>query len=137
MEQYRHDSYCGLYCGACDIMATYKESITQSKSATWNDLPPEFQKNLPVPGKAEIICYGCKSDILFAGCATCPIRKCAKEMIVDICAECEKYPCKYYKETDISGELLKKLPHIKSRNINLNFIRKNGKSAWLTKQRKA
>ena len=26
MEEFKYDTYCGLYCGACDIMAAFKKA---------------------------------------------------------------------------------------------------------------
>jgi hypothetical protein len=137
MEQFRYDSYCGLYCGACDIMATYKKSSAEGRTATWDDLPTEFSKNLPWSKKSEIICYGCKSDTVFVGCRRCFIRKCAKnKMRVDVCFDCKKYPCLKIKSMNFLRIFMqKKLPHVNSVFNNQIFIREKGNTAWLAQQK--
>ena len=79
MEEFKYDTYCGLYCGACDIMAAFKKSTVENTKPQWEDLPVEFRKNIPAGKAADIICYGCKSDTVFIGCSKCLIRKCAKK----------------------------------------------------------
>jgi hypothetical protein len=139
MEKFRHDSYCGLYCGACDVLATYKKFTGQGRIAEWADLPVEFSKNLPWSKKSEIICHGCKSDTVFIGCSKCLIRKCAKEkMNVELCIDCKKYPCFKIKLMNLLRKLMdKKLPHVKSVFKNQIYIKEKGNAAWLKEQEQA
>ena len=137
MEQFKYDTYCGQYCGACDIMSTYKKALENHSDCKWEDLPSQLQKNLPRRVKTdEFACYGCKSDVVFKGCTKCTVRKCAKEkMNVESCLECEKYPCITFRIFNFFRWLMKKkLPHVTLIPENQNFIKKNGVSAWLEDQ---
>lgn len=139
METFRYDTYCGLYCGACDIMAAFKKGAESGKSAKWEDIPFAFRKNLPTGEVRDIICYGCKSDTVFVGCSKCPIRKCAKEtMKVAFCEECRKYPCLRFGALVLFQRILKKrLPHLKAAKTNRAFIKEKGADAWLAQQKEA
>lgn len=139
MEQYRYDTYCGLYCGACDIMATFKKSLEEKRKPTWEDLPPQLRNNLPFGKTDDIRCYGCKTDTVFVGCAKCPIRKCAKEkMHVENCFDCHKYPCLRLRIFSFIRRFMqKKLPHLKSVSKNQRYIQEKGISEWLVQQEEA
>ncbi len=58
------DGYCGLYCGACSML---QETLS---------------------GKAEMPCYGCKSEAPAGHCATCAIKTCARSKGFEFCFEC-------------------------------------------------
>jgi hypothetical protein len=139
MEKFRYDTYCGLYCGACDILAAFRKAAENGNPAKWVDIPLEFRKNLPDGGKADIVCYGCKSDTVFAGCTRCPVRKCAKEkMKVAFCEDCRKYPCLRFRAlVFFQGLFKKRLPHLKAAKANRAIIKEKGASAWLAQQEDA
>ena len=84
--------------------------------------------------------HGCKTDTVFQGCATCPVRKCAKKKSgIESCLDCEKYPCLLYKIAKIViavQRLEKKLPHLKCKSGNLAVIREKGMNAWLEEQQR-
>lgn len=137
MMKFRPDSYCGLYCGACDVMVAYKQGLKTGKLPVWQDLPEEFIKNIPTGKTDEIKCFGCKSDQVFGGCAKCMIRKCAREkMKVEFCFECEKHPCIKYKIQRFLTKVLfeKKLPHLKTIEPNQQAIKLEGLDKWLKDQ---
>ena len=139
MDGFRTDSYCGLYCGACDILVAYKNSIKTGKLPVWQDLPEQFINNIPTGKKDEIKCFGCKTGIVFGGCARCILRKCAREkMKVEFCFECEKYPCLKYKIQRIAIKYFfqKRLPHLKTIAPNQEMIKKEGVEKWLQDQQK-
>ncbi|MBN1619402.1 DUF3795 domain-containing protein [candidate division WOR-3 bacterium] len=140
MTEFRPDSYCGLYCGACDILSAFKKSLDTGQKAQWSELPKQFQ-SLPFDTKkSEIKCYGCKTDVVFDGCSHCLIRKCAaKKTGIETCLDCEKYPCWRHKLTGLVKKVFgleKKLPHHKDIKPNLEFIRQNGIDKWLNEQEK-
>jgi hypothetical protein len=129
-----------MYCGACEILQLYKNSLDTNKTPQWEDLPLPLQENLPVPPSTRIICYGCKTDVIFPGCSKCPIRKCAlRHPEVENCVFCKKYPCLlfriYWGVLFLRG-FYKKLPHIKAVRTNLVTIKKIGLQAWLEEQKK-
>ena len=135
MNEFRYDTYCGLYCGACDILAAYKKSQEQHTLPQWNALPETIQQHIP---QADIICYGCKSDTVFAGCRKCPIRKCArKKKGIESCLDCQKYPCLIHHISKLVKTIMrleKKLPHLKITPKNLATIQQKGIRVWLEEQ---
>ena len=136
MEQFRYDSYCGLYCGACDIMAIFQRSVKENWVPTWEDLPTKMCENLTFIKKQDIKCYGCKTDNVFGGCAKCLIRKCAREKKkVMVCLECDKYPCLRFRIFSlVRGFMKKKLPHLTSVASNQEYIGEYGMINWLIEQ---
>ena len=132
MEEFRYDTYCGLYCGACEIMKAYREN-KGTPASQWEDLPKPMRENI---AKAEIVCRGCKTDVLFAGCQRCRIRKCAKERGVAACIVCEEYPCKIVKGTmEHISKGREQLPHTKVMFKNLDAVKTGGVGLWLKEQR--
>jgi len=128
------DSYCGLYCGACEILLAYKKAMELNKTAAWEDLPKEFSNHIT---EDEVKCLGCKTDTVFAGCQRCPIRSCAREKGVEYCIECEFYPCELINQMKEQLIRIKSiLPHTSGIIGNLKEIRKMGRTAWLTYQKK-
>jgi hypothetical protein len=137
MSEIKLDGFCGLYCGGCDIYRLSEKARQSGVKAKWEEMPERFKK---VIKEADLVCHGCKSDTLFAGCRICPIIKCAKKKGVESCALCRKYPCFYFTMMNIVvrwRKLDKKLPHVKARKPNLEFIRKNGLASFLSEQEKA
>ncbi|TAL33200.1 MAG: DUF3795 domain-containing protein [Spirochaetes bacterium] len=135
MNEFKLESYCGIYCGACEIMAAYRKGIAENREAAWGDVPPPMNGMLP---PARPICHGCKTDTVFDGCARCPIRACAKQRgIAESCVTCADFPCALYRGFRESSEiaaLVEKLPHLKSTIKNLKAIRDRGMGQWLAEQ---
>jgi hypothetical protein len=132
------DSYCGIYCGACDIRLTYETGKTRKLALFWNEstvksfqnkLGLKYDTNKPFTYK----CNGCKSDSLFVNCAVCKIRECAINSHVNHCIDCEKYPCNLIIDSRKIGSLL---PHIKGNRSNMERIRNVGVDHWLSEQEK-
>jgi hypothetical protein len=135
MTEFRYDTYCGLYCGACDIMRACREGGVTGRAPQWADLPARFTGHLP---HAEIKCHGCKSDDVFAGCNGCPIRKCARQKgLTGTCADCGKYPCMIWRLFSLVAKLRRldrKLPHWRIAPRNLKRMKDAGISRWLEEQ---
>ena len=136
MEEFKYDTYCGLYCGACDIMSAFKRAIERNDKAKWEDIPPELRKNIPTPKIDAIICYGCKSDTVFVNCSKCFIRKCAKnKMQVETCFRCAKFPCARFRIYSFIRKLMqRRLPHLRSVHANQTCIQDKGIEEWLSEQ---
>lgn len=101
-------TYCGLYCGACDI---YQKRISQSG----NDLKKvldalDFSSfSNQVPGLEDYDAFYKVLNTLitlFGQCPTCqkgggppqcPIRDCCREKDYETCAECSSFPCEKVK----------------------------------------
>ncbi|MCJ7526440.1 MAG: DUF3795 domain-containing protein [Candidatus Aminicenantes bacterium] len=134
MSETKLDGYCGLYCGGCDIYRLSEKAKQTGVKAKWEEMPEQFKK---VIKEADLVCHGCQSDTVFAGCRICPILKCAKRKGVENCALCAKYPCFLIKMMHIVVRLRKldkKLPHTAARKPNLEFIRQNGLEKFLSEQ---
>jgi hypothetical protein len=137
MSEIKLDGYCGLYCGGCDIYRLSENERKTGVKAKWQEMPEQFRKAIK---EADIVCHGCKSDTVFSGCKVCPLVRCARKKGVENCALCKKYPCFYYAMMNIVvrlRQLDKKLPHVKARKPNLEFIRKNGLDRFLGEQSRA
>ena len=132
MESFFKDSYCGLFCGACEIQGAYRRQLETGKEARWEDLPAAFARYIR---KAKVECNGCRSDNVFAGCGGCGIRTCARARKVDFCCECGDYPCDTIRQMASGMEQFGKLlPHAKAIVSNLAGVAELGKDAWLERQ---
>lgn len=136
VAEFNHDSYCGIYCGACDIHLAYKTGHKDKFASFWTEpVLRAFQKaqgNSGVTNDAlRIRCHGCKSDVVFINCTTCKIRSCAIDRKIEHCIDCKEYPCPHHLGMRKGAALL---PHVKSNHHNLEAIRKAGAEQWLGQQ---
>lgn len=123
MSNYKYDTYCGLYCGACDVLMAYKNGY-QDKIAPHLNVEP-----------SQIKCHGCKTDTLFINCKNCKIRNCAINRNMEHCIDCDDFPCNLYNGLqDFSNQF--KLPHLKIISKNLMTIKNIGVNQWLSEQDK-
>ena len=115
---FRYDSYCGLYCGACDTLIANREKRAH-----------ELAKNR---GRSleDVTCNGCKTNIISVYCRKCELRKCAKDKEVEFCSECPEYPCQ--KLMDFRHD---KYSHHSVVIKNLDFIKNHGLDNWLREQK--
>jgi len=120
MNAYKYDSYCGIYCGACEILNAETEQDKERVAKMWGSTPDQVN------------CRGCKTDTLFINCANCKIRDCAQEKEAEFCIECDDYPCGIYKEWIGNAE---RVPHIKVTDANMKYIKNNGVEQWLNDQK--
>ena len=94
--------YCGLYCGNCAVKAKVEPAVRvlhgEMKKAGFeeiiNYIPDgevfwRFLKSVSEEGA----CVSCQAG---SGYPTCPVRVCAKEKNVEICALCRDYPCEKF-----------------------------------------
>lgn len=122
MKEFNPDSYCGIYCGACSIAMRGETGRADALAACLGNLPRE-----------EFACGGCKSDTVYAGCATCPLRRCAREKGVGHCVDCASYPCEPYRRWQ---SVAKFLPHSGEAAASLEAIRRDGADPWLASRKK-
>ncbi len=139
MTNDNYDTYCGLYCGACDILKAHRTGRATPLSSFWNEaIVRKFLDRLGVPEGARrpysLECHGCKSDMLFVNCEACGIRKCAVGKNVERCMECAEYPCKLIQDLARAESVL---PHLKGKRANMDAIRARGADAWLREQEAA
>jgi hypothetical protein len=129
MDKFRYGSYCGLYCGACEIMKACRKELTTGVKARWEDLPEQFRDNI---GKADLVCQGCTTDTVFQGCRGCAIRSCAREKKVESCILCPEYPCSLVSQRKTHLDRIgKNLPHTRVIFRNLDTVREKGMEEWL------
>jgi hypothetical protein len=136
LKSYKYDSYCGIYCGACDIMMSYKTGSELKLASFWNEptvktfhkkLGIQYDENKPFTYK----CNGCKSEVLFVNCSVCKIRECAINERVEHCIDCDKYPCKQIVD---SKKIEFLLPHFRCNHTNMETVKRNGTLHWLLEQ---
>lgn len=113
------DSYCGLYCGACEIM---KINLTNNfiQAAKDRNEDPE-----------NLMCDGCKGSQHCFQCSECKIRSCAQQKGLEFCSECNSYPCKMLLLFKSNNK-----PHHSAIISNLEEIKNFGIEEWLLKQEK-
>lgn len=137
MKEPNYDTYCGLYCGACDILRSYEKGHESKFAYLWTK--PTLKTFLNSQGAAyeeddlKLKCQGCKSDDVFIVCRICNIRECAISKNVEHCIDCEDYPCEIYEEWK---KIKSVLPHINAVSDNLENINKVGVDKWLLDQEK-
>lgn len=115
---YRYDTYCGLYCGACEILRANLENCLEEKAAVWGADP------------ALMRCHGCKSGILSVYCRKCDLRDCAVSKGLEYCYECTEFPCQRIE--DFSQD---NVPHHLMVIINQKVLAERGCEQWLEDQR--
>lgn len=133
MDEARLDAYCGLYCGACEILAAYRRGKKIGQKPQWEDLPEQIKSNIP---RAEIICHGCRTDEVFAGCRDCRVRECARERDVAACFFCRDYPCSLTEELRRLAEgASERMPHVAGIFGGEATAKGSGYDAWAEAQR--
>ena len=120
MTDHRYDSYCGIYCGACEIVHEERNGRLE-EFAKRADKPPDL-----------VACHGCKSEVITKCCEECRIRACAMAKGFETCIECDKCPCElfeFFKQADF-------YPLYVLMMNNLRTIKEGGPDAWLKGQEK-
>lgn len=115
----RYDSYCGIYCGACPILAANEKGVVEEKAGDWE-----------LDAK-DIVCRGCKSKTLAAYCKDCVMRLCARDRGFEFCVECDDYPC-----GTVMAFQRDRFPHHTLIAANLQAVADRGVDAWLEEQKK-
>jgi hypothetical protein len=122
VKTFNPDTYCGIYCGACSIAMHGRTGRADEFAACLGSVPKE-----------DLLCGGCKSDTVYAGCSTCGLRRCAREKNIEHCIDCADYPCKSYSTWQ---KVAKFLPHAHEAPISLETIQRDGIEDWLNTQKK-
>jgi hypothetical protein len=115
---FRYDTFCGLYCGACDVLIANKNDAVDALAQAWN-LEPE-----------QLRCCGCKSAVNAVYCVDCDIKRCAESKGVEYCFECGEYPCSRlvaFRNDEHS--------HHSVVLQNLGLVQSQGIEQWLEQQR--
>jgi len=119
--QARYDTYCGLYCGACPILAANERGDEE-----WIKKAAEMKKCKP----EELRCLGCKTEVTAVFCTDCKMRPCAREKGLEFCFECDEFPC-----STLMAFRKDASPHHSIVIKNLEAIREKGVEEWLKDER--
>lgn len=114
----RTDTYCGLYCGACEVYLANQDGTIEEKAKEWGMDPGDLQ------------CHGCKSDVVSVYCRRCKIKSCAEAKHVGYCFECDAFPCSSLIEFSNDEH-----SHHSIALHNLGVMRKSGVEAWVAEQK--
>ena len=136
MSERTGDSYCFIYCGACDVRLAGETGRKTRFAAFWDEETLRRfreRQGTPVTGPEQLRlrCGGCKSDDVFVNCGACELRACARERRVEHCIDCGDYPCALYQGFRKAGSLL---PHMAACAANLEVIRTAGVERWIADQ---
>lgn len=115
---FRYDTFCGLYCGACDVFIANMNSKVEALAQAW-----KMDLN-------QLKCHGCKSTVNAIYCMDCDIKKCAQNRDIEYCFQCEEYPC-----SRLVAFRNDEHPHHSIVLQNLGFIQSQGSARWLEKQK--
>lgn len=123
----RYMCYCGLYCENCAVKAKVEPAArvlyAEMKKACFEEiihLIPDgkefwgFLKGMAEGGS----CLSCREG---SGYPDCPIRLCAQEKGIDMCASCQDHPCKHF------DDMLKAYPGI---IVDNTLLRERGLDEW-------
>ncbi len=134
MEKLKLVTYCGLHCGLCAARgripqqaAALRDSMAREGWDQWGhcfDGFDVFWKFLNDRCDLDKSCPGCRQG---GGYPDCPIRKCAVERQVDICINCQEYPCDHLRQFN------KVYPTLLADGERLRLI---GVDAWIAEQEK-
>ena len=90
-------AYCGLDCESCPIHLATLETNISEQAKMRIQIAEQLSKIYGTTPKPEMIsdCEGCKSTNgrLFASCADCKIRQCARAKNMINCAYCSDFEC--------------------------------------------
>lgn len=117
MTQFRYDTYCGLYCGACDVLQANRTGTLEALASAWG---AELE---------QLRCHGCKSEINAVYCLDCDIKACATSKKIEYCFECAGYPCE--RLVDFRND---EHAHHSIIVHNLGRIRRLGTEQWLAEE---
>ncbi|RPH36279.1 DUF3795 domain-containing protein [bacterium] len=87
--------YCGLDCNGCPIHLATLGNEDEKKRAMKIDIARLLKERYGLTMEADDIgdCDGCRSERLFATCAACEIRRCARVKELNSCADCAQFAC--------------------------------------------
>ncbi|WP_230869469.1 DUF3795 domain-containing protein [Iocasia frigidifontis] len=115
----RLDTYCGLYCGSCEIFLVNQRDLVEETAKKWKT------------NSEDLYCNGCKKDTNSVFCKDCQIKLCSESKELDYCFQCEDFPC-----ADLIKFKNDENPHHSIVLHNLNNIKKIGTKKWLKEQEK-
>lgn len=134
-ETKKYVSFCGSYCGVCASFTGKKQNAARKALSTVEKRKSEFQKLFAdediregivqvLTKQASSLCPGCKALVNNPKEAyICKIRQCCSGKNLDLCSECEDFPC----ETLVNHPTATGLHSVE----NLREIEGKGIESWL------
>lgn len=116
--EYRYDAVCGLYCGACRVVQSNEDGSLDKLAQEWGREPEQ------------LVCHGCKSDVLASFCRDCTFKVCAASRGVEHCSECGEFPC-----PELIAFRDDEAAHHSAVLRNSEAMREHGVARWLELQR--
>jgi hypothetical protein len=126
-------TYCGLYCELCSARGripkqakSLRDSMAKDSWQIWGTEIPgfkgfwEFLTNLSDKTKS---CPGCRQG---GGPPFCGVRKCAQKKGLDMCANCDEFPC--YRIEALAKGYINLIPDMKR-------MKQIGFDAWFEEQK--
>lgn len=103
MADLKYVTYCGLYCKLCANIARIPQQAANLRDTLrkegWDEhVLPGWEGGRQfwdVLGELEHqgeLCPGCRGG---CGWPQCPMRKCAQEKGLEVCSQCDEYPCEH------------------------------------------
>jgi hypothetical protein len=102
-------TYCGGFCGSCggykgriiamiardfrELISPYAEWVPEYEEIDFNFM--EFLKGVDYFADENIGAY-CRVPCKEGAGAPCKVRPCAKEREIEICYECDEFPCEHF-----------------------------------------
>jgi len=131
MNDHRYDTYCGLYCGACEVIHAKTEKDKERVIDIWSKNVPGWNAT-----PDQINCSGCKTDNVFVNCRTmCRIKPCARDKGVEFCINCDHFPCNFYAQNKSKFDQIPTLRHGGVMLKNQKYIKEHGVEKWLEEQK--
>ncbi|MEW6686781.1 MAG: DUF3795 domain-containing protein [Candidatus Edwardsbacteria bacterium] len=138
-EKQKYVSFCGFYCRNCDSFTGKKQRTAQRALDIIKRKETEFERLFEdkdireniikiLTKQALWLCPGCKALVNDPKAGyICKIRQCCSNKNLDLCSECEEYPCKML----INHPTVIKLHGVE----NLMKIKEKGIKQWLDEQK--
>jgi hypothetical protein len=86
-------SYCGINCEKCKAYIATITDDDNHKSEIAKEWSMLYKRSFSTD---DIVCYGCKSAVLFSLCSLCGIKTCTQNHSIENCEDCEEFPCEMF-----------------------------------------
>lgn len=135
LNKLQNVTYCGLYCRLCSTKFRVPETAAILRdtlsSDGWQDfgekIMPDFKTFWSVLKRFSDFDKTCPSCREGCGDPGCKIRMCAEERKIDICPDCEEYPCEHIQA------VAQRYPNLISDGMRMKKI---GVDVWIVEQEK-
>lgn len=107
-------AYCGIFCSSCSVYISSQENPAQLQiiANKMNKSVEETRYN------------GCRSEKVSSFCVHCDLKACAISKGINLCSECNEYPCFTLKSFQ------EKMPHRAELFESLDYLKNNSVDKW-------